>query len=135
MATIDLHNVSQVFVDSLTGRNTVALENVSFVINTEETVALLGPSGCGKSTILNIVAGFLQPTAGDVKIDGQKITKPGPDRGVVFQEHFLFHWLTVEANVAFALKLRGEQRATYLAQARDYIRRVRTAGLRTPLSG
>ncbi len=128
MARVELHNVSQVFVDPRTGRNTVALENVSFVINAEETVALLGPSGCGKSTILNIIAGFLQPTNGEAKIDGQKITKPGPDRGVVFQEHFLFHWLTVEANVAFALKLRGEQRAAYLAQAHDFIRRVGLKG-------
>ena len=128
MARVELSNISQVFVDPRTGRNTVALENVAFAINNEETVALLGPSGCGKSTILNIIAGFLSPTTGEVKIDGLTISKPGPDRGVVFQEHFLFHWLTVEENVAFALKLRGNPRASYLPQAHDFIRRVGLKG-------
>jgi ABC-type nitrate/sulfonate/bicarbonate transport system ATPase subunit len=128
MSRVELHSVSQVFVDSRKGRNTVALEDVSFVIDAEETVALLGPSGCGKTTILNIIAGFLKPSGGEVKIDGRAITKPGPDRGVVFQEHFLFHWLTVEANVAFALKLRGEQRNSYLQQANEFIRRVGLQG-------
>lgn len=128
MARVELQDVSQTFIDPRTGRNTNALENISFAINPEETVALLGPSGCGKSTILNIIAGFLRPTAGNVKIDGATIVKPGPDRGVVFQEHFLFHWLTVEANVAFALKLRGERRATYLQQAHEFIRRVGLTG-------
>jgi NitT/TauT family transport system ATP-binding protein len=128
MARVELNNISQVFVDPRTGRDTVALENVAFAINPEETVALLGPSGCGKSTILNIIAGFLSPTTGDVKIDGQTISKPGPDRGVVFQEHFLFHWLTVEDNVAFALKLRGDPRASYLPQTHDFIRRVGLKG-------
>ena len=124
MARVELSNISQVFVDPRTGRNTVALENVAFTIHPEETVALLGPSGCGKSTILNIIAGFLSPTTGDVRVDGKAISKPGPDRGVVFQEHFLFHWLTVEDNVAFALKLRGNPRTSYLPQAHDFIRRV-----------
>jgi NitT/TauT family transport system ATP-binding protein len=128
MAKVELTDVSQVFVDPRTGRNTIALEKVSFVINPEETVALLGPSGCGKSTILNIIAGFLLPTTGEVKTDTRAISKPGPDRGVVFQEHFLFHWLTVEDNVAFALKLRGDRRSSYLPQAHDFIRRVGLKG-------
>jgi len=128
MSTVELKNVSQIFVDPRTGRNTVALEDVSFVINAEETVALLGPSGCGKSTILNIIAGFLNPSSGNVTLDGKTITNPGPDRGVVFQEHFLFHWLTVEANVAFALKLRGDPSSSYLPQANDFIRRVGLKG-------
>jgi NitT/TauT family transport system ATP-binding protein len=128
MSSVELRNVCQVFVDPRTGRSTVALDNISFVIGAEETVALLGPSGCGKSTILNVIAGFLNPSSGEVRLDGKKITKPGPDRGVVFQEHFLFHWLTVEANVAFALKLRGDPRANYLPQAHDFIRRVGLKG-------
>jgi sulfonate transport system ATP-binding protein len=128
MAKVELHDVSQVFVDPRSGRNTTALQNISFDIDSEETVALLGPSGCGKSTILNIIAGFLRPTGGQVKIEGRAITKPGPDRGVVFQEHFLFHWLTVEANVAFALKLRGDRRSSYLPQAHEFIQRVGLKG-------
>jgi NitT/TauT family transport system ATP-binding protein len=128
MARVELQDVSQTFIDPRTRRNTSALENISFAINPEETVALLGPSGCGKTTILNIIAGFLRPSAGKVEIDGKSIVKPGPDRGVVFQEHFLFHWLTVEANVAFAPKLRGERRSAYLQQVHEFIRRVGLTG-------
>lgn len=128
MARIELDGVSQIFIDPRKGRQTVALDGVSFTIDEEETVALLGPSGCGKSTVLNIIAGFLAPSAGQATIDGRAITRPGPDRGVVFQEHFLFHWLTVEDNVAFALKLRGERRADFLPRAHEFIRRVGLQG-------
>ena len=72
-----------------------------------EIVCLLGPSGCGKSTVLNLIAGFEFPTSGEVSLDGRPILKPGPDRGVIFQEHALFPWLNVEQNIAFGKKLRG----------------------------
>ncbi len=70
----------------------------------------IGPSGCGKTTMLNIVAGFLSPSAGAVLLDGRPITGPGPDRGVIFQEYGVFPWLTVEENIAFGLKLAREPR-------------------------
>src|SRR5262245_52861798 len=79
------------------------LRDVSFAIRRGEIVSLLGPSGCGKTTILNIIAGFLAPTAGYAFIDGKEITGPGPDRGVVFQSYALFDWMTVEDNIAFSL--------------------------------
>jgi len=69
-----------------------------------EMVCLIGRSGCGKSTLLKIIAGFMQPTGGQCLLDGEPITMPGPDRGVVFQEDALFPWLTVRENISFGLK-------------------------------
>jgi NitT/TauT family transport system ATP-binding protein len=77
-----------------------------------ELVCLIGRSGCGKSTLLKILAGFLPPTHGYCLLDGRPITRPGPDRGVVFQEDALFPWLTVRENITFGLKENGR-----LAQA------------------
>ena len=84
-----------------------AMDNVSLDIEEGEFICLLGPSGCGKSTFLNIVAGFLTPTSGEITLDGKRITKPGRERGVVFQEHALFPWLTIKNNILFGLKLRN----------------------------
>ena len=134
-AEIRLEQVSQVFDDRHSNRRTEALSAVSFTISQHETVALLGPSGCGKSTVLNIIAGFLRPTDGHAYIDGAEIRTPGPERGVVFQEHFLFHWLTVLDNVAFALKMAGVDTATRREKARDYIKRVGLEGFEIAPSG
>lgn len=84
-----------------------AMDHVSLNIEEGEFICLLGPSGCGKSTFLNIVAGFLTPTSGEITLDGKAITKPGKERGVVFQEHALFPWLTIKENILFGLKLRN----------------------------
>ena len=80
------------------------MRDVSFAIRPGELVAVLGPSGCGKTTILNMVAGFLQPSEGAAIIDGQEITGPGPDRGVVFQAAALYDWMTVADNISFSLR-------------------------------
>ena len=123
-AEVRLEHVSQVFRDPRIGRQTEALSSISFTIAPHQTVALLGPSGCGKSTILNIIAGFLKPSSGKAFLDGTEITTPGPDRGVVFQEHFLFHWLTVQDNVAFGLKMAGVDSTTRRRKALEYIKQV-----------
>ena len=81
------------------------LDDVSFEIRHGEFVSIIGPSGCGKTTLMNIVGGFVQPTAGRVLLDGQPVQGPGPDRGVIFQEYGVFPWLTVRQNIAFGLKL------------------------------
>ncbi|MFT3665459.1 ABC transporter ATP-binding protein [Piscinibacter sp.] len=83
------------------------LRDVSFSVRSGETIALLGPSGCGKTTLLNIVAGFLRPTAGVALCDNREISEPGPDRGVVFQSYALFDWMTVAENIAFSLRCAG----------------------------
>ncbi len=85
-----------------------ALNDVSLDIKQGEMVSVLGPSGCGKTTLLNILAGFLSPTSGDVYLDGKKVLGPGAERGMVFQQGALFEWLTVEENIAFGPRMAGE---------------------------
>ena len=81
------------------------VDDVSYQIRQGEFVSIIGPSGCGKTTMMNMVAGFVRPTSGAVTLDGQSISGPGPDRGVIFQEYGVFPWLSVRDNIAFGLKL------------------------------
>jgi nitrate/nitrite transport system ATP-binding protein len=81
----------------------IALADINLEIAANQFVSIIGPSGCGKSTLLNIVAGLAQPTQGAVFLNGQPITAPGPDRGVVFQHYSLMPWMTVEENIRFAI--------------------------------
>ena len=102
---IAIRDVSKHFGD------VVALESIDLEIAPGELVCFLGPSGCGKSTLLNVVAGFVPPSSGEVIADGKPVTAPGPERGMVFQEYALFPWMTVRANIAFGLEMRGEPKA------------------------
>src|SRR5438094_8188156 len=81
-----------------------ALEEISLDIHAGEFVSLIGHSGCGKSTLLNIVAGLLKPTRGHIVLAEREVTGPGPDRGVVFQNHSLLPWLTCFENVHLAVE-------------------------------
>lgn len=81
-----------------------ALGEVSIEVLPHEFVAVIGPSGCGKSSLLNAVAGFQRSSSGFVTIDGHPVTKPGADRGVVFQQYSLFPWMTVRGNVEYGLR-------------------------------
>jgi NitT/TauT family transport system ATP-binding protein len=110
---IDVRNLGVVF--GANGARVEAVKDVSFNVQPSEFVSLIGPSGCGKSTLLSIVAGFVKPTSGEALLDGAPITKPGSDRGVVFQQYSLFPWLSVRLNVEFGLKMAGvgkDKRAT-----------------------
>jgi NitT/TauT family transport system ATP-binding protein len=98
-----------------------ALRGVNFSVGSGEFVCLVGHSGCGKSTILNLLAGYIKPDRGEVLADGQRIDRPGPDRGVVFQEHALFPWYSVLDNIAFGPQVRGFGRARALDVAREYL--------------
>lgn len=85
----------------------VAIKDFSLDVREGEFLCLLGPSGCGKTTILRIIAGLETPTAGEILLKGKRITGPGSDRGMVFQEFALFPWRTVRKNIEFGLELKG----------------------------
>ena len=102
------------------------LQHIDLDVPEGEFVCFLGPSGCGKSTLLNILAGFLQPTSGDVAIDGQPVSGPDPRRIFVFQERGVFPWLTVEGNIGFGLfRLTDEERRKRIAH---YVQLVGLSG-------
>ena len=102
----------------------VALKGVNFDIKENEFICVIGPSGCGKSTLLNIIAGLLEPTAGQILVDGKPIQGTGTDRGVVFQQYALFPWLTVKKNVEFGLKLKGLSKEECESIAMKYLKMV-----------
>ncbi|MDE0330498.1 MAG: taurine ABC transporter ATP-binding protein [Nitrospinae bacterium] len=118
-AVISLNQVAMVF-PSLQGLGSVqALEDINFEFRDNEFVVALGASGCGKTTLLNVIAGFLPPTSGDIKHKGEPVTGPGRDRGVVFQKHALLPWLNVIENTGFGLKLQGVAGAERRARAME----------------
>jgi NitT/TauT family transport system ATP-binding protein len=108
MPILEVINLSKHF-DMDGGRRTV-LKNISFNAEAGKMICVTGRSGCGKTTLLNILAGFLMPSSGTVKMNDEPIRMPGPDRCVIFQEDTLFPWLTVRENIAFGLHRRMRDR-------------------------
>lgn len=109
---IHLQDVSKVF-EAPGGASVAALHNTDLDIKTNEIVCVVGPSGCGKSTVLNLIAGFLLPTSGEVLVNGQPVTGPGADRAVVFQQDSVFPWLTVAQNLEYGPRARGISESEY----------------------
>jgi len=103
---------------------TPVLSDISLELEQGELVCLLGPSGCGKSTILNLIAGFERADQGAILLDGVAVNKPGPERGVVFQQPTLFPWLSVLDNVTFGPRMAGVKKSVYLPEAERYLRLV-----------
>ncbi|MEN3027921.1 MAG: ABC transporter ATP-binding protein [Aquificaceae bacterium] len=103
-----------------------ALKGVNLLLNRGEFVSIIGHSGCGKSTLLNVVAGITEPTEGSVSLDGKEITKPGPDRAVVFQNYSLLPWLSIYENVLTAVRavFRGNRLKEGIERAETYLRMV-----------
>ncbi|QSA98422.1 ABC transporter ATP-binding protein [Methylococcus sp. EFPC2] len=105
-----------------------AVHELSFRAAPGEFVCVLGPSGCGKSTLLGALAGHLPIARGELRVDGRPVVGPSPERGLVFQQHTLFPWRTVEDNVAFGLKMKGVPARERRAQARELLQSVGLAG-------
>ncbi len=95
------------------GEHIQALEHVSLHLEPGDLMSVLGPSGCGKTTLLNIVAGFLAPTGGQVVLNGHRVTGPDAERGMVFQQGALFEWMSVRENVSFGPRMRGQSEADF----------------------
>ncbi len=126
-AMIEIDHVSQIFQTSAR-KDHVALSDISLAVQEGAFVSILGPSGCGKSTLLYIVGGFVNPTRGSAKMKGRAITRPGPDRGPVFQEFALFPWKTVLGNVMYGPRQQGVGAAEAEAQSRALIEMVGLKG-------
>ena len=109
MTGIKIEAVNKVF--SGAGGDVIALRDINLTIASGEFICLLGPSGCGKSTLLNAIAGFSHPTSGSIFAGAQRVSTPGPDRGMVFQEYALFPWMSIEKNIAFGLEIAGSPAA------------------------
>lgn len=97
-----------------------ALKDINLQIHKREFVCVIGPSGCGKSTLIRILAGLETATSGEVLLDGKKVTKPGADRGMVFQGYTLFPWLTVKENIMFGLTESGQNKRSAEQDARQW---------------
>jgi NitT/TauT family transport system ATP-binding protein len=95
------------------------LDQLSLAIEEREFVSIVGPSGCGKSTFLHIVGGFEPRSGGEIRLQGRPIGAPGPDRGMMFQDHTLFPWLTALGNVCWPLEMKGVSKGERLARARE----------------
>jgi NitT/TauT family transport system ATP-binding protein/sulfonate transport system ATP-binding protein len=125
-AALLIKDVRKVFVGA-DGGSVLALDRVSLAVEAGEMVSLIGPSGCGKSTLLRLIAGLDRPSAGTLQVGDQPITGPGAERGLMFQEHNLFPWLTVRGNIQAGLVARGVLRQ-HRHEVEDFMRLVGLQG-------
>ncbi|HEY5217673.1 MAG TPA: ABC transporter ATP-binding protein [Pseudolabrys sp.] len=124
MVPIEIRDVTLTY--DTPGGKVPGVKNVNFNIDASEFLCIVGPSGCGKSTLLNIIAGFLAPVSGEIRIGGKKVTGHGMDRGVVFQDFAqLFPWRTALGNVCFGLEMKGVAKQEREKIAREQLRLVK----------
>lgn len=119
MALLEVTQLNKTFV--VGDKPVAAIESLSLSIDPNAFVSIVGPSGCGKSTFLHIVGGFEPATGGTIMLDGRPVGRPGPDRGMMFQDLSLFPWLTAIENVSWPLEMKGLPKAERLAKAREYL--------------
>ena len=132
-AHIELRGVSKEFAlrptkDQPQARTLVALDDVSLDVPRGEFLTLVGPSGSGKTTLLDLLGGLSRPSRGSVLVDGEEVTGPGLDRGIVFQQYALFPWRTTLANVTFGLEQQGLGRRERVERARENLALVGLEG-------
>ena len=132
MSKLAIESVSRVFPGVHGGAPTQALEKTDLAVEDNDFITILGPSGCGKSTLLRIVAALDQPSTGRVLLDGEPVTRPGPDRGMVFQSYTLFPWLTVRQNICFGLREKGMPEAEQERIAEFFVDKVGLRGFERP---
>ncbi len=106
------------------GERLLALDKINLQVSAGEFLCIVGPSGCGKSTLLYLIAGLHEPSSGKVLMDGKVVERTGTDRIMIFQEHGLFPWLTVEENVEFGMKMKGIKKAQRREQTHEYLKMV-----------
>lgn len=121
MKTLSLRNLAKTYFDPYAGTHVIAVHDVTLDVEPGEFVSVVGPSGCGKTTILNMIAGFIPNSGGEMLLDGKPIKGPGAERGVVFQSFALFPWKTVIDNVGFGPKMRGIKKPERDRIAREYL--------------
>jgi NitT/TauT family transport system ATP-binding protein len=123
VAFVDLKNVRLVYGSGAGA--TLAVENATLSIGRGEFVSIVGPSGCGKSTILKMVSGLLMPSAGDVTVDGQRVTQPRKDCGIAFQNPTLLPWRTTLDNILLSVEIADEHRRKYRRDRKPYLEAAR----------
>ena len=128
MSTVSIQGVGRTFPGVNGGVPTLALQPTTLAVATNDFITILGPSGCGKSTLLRIVAGLDAPSTGEVRLDGQTVTGPGAERGMVFQSYTLFPWLSVHENICFGLREKGMPAAEQAEIAQRFIQEVGLTG-------
>jgi NitT/TauT family transport system ATP-binding protein len=126
MSSLVLRNVQKTWLGAK-GLSVEAIRDASLQVSSGEFVAILGPSGCGKSTLLELCAGLEPASGGEIRIDGEPVAGPNPKAVMVFQEHALFPWLDVEANVGFGLRMRGNRDSTRVREVLDRVKLVKFA--------
>ena len=127
MAFLDIQGVRKLYPTGQ-GNPFVAVDGIDLGIEKGEFISLVGPSGCGKSTLLHMIGGFVPCSEGAIRVDGNQVQQPGPDRGIVFQHFALFPWKTVRGNVEYGLVERGMPRAERAEAAQRYIDMVGLSG-------
>ncbi|MFB6126207.1 MAG: ABC transporter ATP-binding protein [Halolamina sp.] len=140
MAMLDISDVDKVYGLGNESKSTItALEGIDLSVEEGEFVSIIGPTGCGKSTLFELIGGLVEPTGGEIHLDGEAITEPHPRIGMVFQDHSTFPWMSVIENVAFGLRMNGVGQAEREERAKEMIDLVGLSGFEdanpTELSG
>ncbi len=121
MKSLQVQDLKKTYFDPYSAQHVTALHGLNLDVRAGEFVCVVGPSGCGKTTLLNMIAGFLAPSSGQILVDGRAVKGPGPDRGVVFQSFALFPWKTVLENVGFGPRMRGLPKAQCNQIAEEFL--------------